>query len=677
MGEASQQKYTFNSSFEVSSSFHRVMAPASLHSSNSTLHSTSSGPVLPDNPTQQTARELAIFWDYENVSLPKWCDPAEASSAIVQRLGHLGRIVDRRLYFDFESSEGSSMKRLWSSLDSSGFALVNTPRRGVAGDVIKKETLDKKLIADVLTFAWDSAVRSKDAVKPCVVLLTSDGDYAYTLNRLRDRGVTTVVIYNEGRVAPVLTSSADLPLRLEQDILKYLKGNPESVLSPSGALQSLSSVLAVPPSSLILPASPTESRAVIASVESPELEVPQARVPSIPALVFDAEGKGIEAGNLAELLCQVLCKLDGDEDGWISARSAGRKFWDSFATRGELSVSNRATVFKNARSLAVKWGWIEMGTGDRGEVTKSITPEIAATNHWLRLTGVEELNESASCASTQSPTESLDRSITGGSDWVFIGNIGHMKHVQELVTILNGVDSRVDVLCAYQVMSRGAPCGFGYARLSSTEQVRIFMTTVQETGVSLDGVGLRVEDTRAGGKNSLQRWDPTWCFVKDLVDEEIVDDFRLLGSMIRTDAKALEEWNSSNSVLQQFRNHPGVGKHAQSTIRFRKAFRYGAHFNFLEFSRLPGESSPCPFTEEIFRLRTFYCRLTKNSLKVINTDTYTSLLSRQESFSFAEESDPENLTEVEGSVDMLQKKVDASQAKARLAYRRSESKTWI
>ena len=39
-----------------------------------------------------------------------------------------------------------------------------------------KETLDKKMIADILTFSWDSAVRNDHtAVKPCVVLLTSDG----------------------------------------------------------------------------------------------------------------------------------------------------------------------------------------------------------------------------------------------------------------------------------------------------------------------------------------------------------------------------------------------------------------------------------------------------------------------------------------------------------------------
>jgi hypothetical protein len=131
-----------------------------------------------DEQQQQQQREISIFWDYENLPLPSWSKPVDACKSIVKLVSKYGRIVDRRLYNDFRNPSG---QQLWSSLDSSGFDLVNTPRRN------KKETLDKKLIADVLTFVWDSAVRN-DNCKPCVVLLTSDGDYAYCLSKLRDRG---------------------------------------------------------------------------------------------------------------------------------------------------------------------------------------------------------------------------------------------------------------------------------------------------------------------------------------------------------------------------------------------------------------------------------------------------------------------------------------------------------
>lgn len=174
-------------------------------------------------PSSATShREVAIFWDYENLSLPGWVHPADASKLIVEAVsarlklhagGDGGRIVDRRLYFDFYRDKSGGM---FAALDSTGFDLVNTPSRN------QKETLDKKLIADVLTFAWDSAVRN-DNRKPCVVLLTSDGDYAYTLSKLRDRGIMSFVIHgNDTSVAKVLKSSADVLFNFETDILKKL-----------------------------------------------------------------------------------------------------------------------------------------------------------------------------------------------------------------------------------------------------------------------------------------------------------------------------------------------------------------------------------------------------------------------------------------------------------------------
>jgi hypothetical protein len=169
--------------------------------------------------------EIAIYWDYENVPLPDGYNAAVAAKAIVDAVSSYGRIVDRRLYFDFQRFTKFGPQDS-SSLDSSGFDLVNTPTRN------QKETLDKKLIADVLTFAWDSAVRN-DNIKPCVVLLTSDGDYAYTLSKLRDRGVMTIVMVGKGcTVASILLDTADVSLSLEHDVLAK---NTNSVKATTGA----------------------------------------------------------------------------------------------------------------------------------------------------------------------------------------------------------------------------------------------------------------------------------------------------------------------------------------------------------------------------------------------------------------------------------------------------------
>lgn len=155
-------------------------------------------------------REIAIFWDFENVPLPGWCTAAEAAKFVHTAVSKYGRIVERRLYYDFGG--GGSGPRDCSGLDSSGFDLVNTPRRK------QKETLDKKLIADVLTFAWDSAVRNENC-KPCVVLVTSDGDYAYTLSKLRDRGVMSIVMVGAECVARILVDNADIVLSFEGDVI--------------------------------------------------------------------------------------------------------------------------------------------------------------------------------------------------------------------------------------------------------------------------------------------------------------------------------------------------------------------------------------------------------------------------------------------------------------------------
>ena len=128
--------------------------------------------------------------------------------------------MDRRLYFNFERR---GCHRDSSSLDSSGFDLVNVPCRN------QKETLDKKLIADCLTFAWDSAVRNDDT-KPAIVLLTSDGDYAYTLAKLRDRGVMTIVMVGKDcSVASILVDTADVALSLEDDVLLKIQTHPITI----------------------------------------------------------------------------------------------------------------------------------------------------------------------------------------------------------------------------------------------------------------------------------------------------------------------------------------------------------------------------------------------------------------------------------------------------------------
>lgn len=163
--------------------------------------------------------DVAIFWDYENVRIPNWCPPSTATEAIRNKIAKYGRIVEKRIYYD--SRRPTELAAPRAELDLSGFTLVDCPSRN------RKETLDKKLIVDVLCFAWE---RASLGAKACVVLITSDGDYSYAVARLRDIGVFTVVMYQPDNVAKVLIDNTDVVMSWEFDVL----GGPPSAEDDDG-----------------------------------------------------------------------------------------------------------------------------------------------------------------------------------------------------------------------------------------------------------------------------------------------------------------------------------------------------------------------------------------------------------------------------------------------------------
>lgn len=161
---------------------------------------------LPDTgPT-----DVAVFWDFENVKIPEWCAATKASDCLREKLLPFGRIVERKLYYDSSKKTESNFADR-SDLDLSGFTLVDCPSRHN-----RKETLDKKLIVDVLFFAWERVTRG---AKACVALITCDGDYSYTLARLQDIGVYTIIIFRPDNVAQILVDVANVGMAWETDVL--------------------------------------------------------------------------------------------------------------------------------------------------------------------------------------------------------------------------------------------------------------------------------------------------------------------------------------------------------------------------------------------------------------------------------------------------------------------------
>lgn len=158
--------------------------------------------------------EVGLFWDYENLAVPRGHDAAEASNALRTLSLRFGRLVERRVYHD-PSKIQSVAPHDRSRLDSAGFTLVECPTRN------EKETVDKKIIVDVMHFAITRASRAQQA---CVVLLTNDGDYSYMLSRLRDLQVKVVVVYLAGHAADTLLHACDHAVSWREDVLCLARG---------------------------------------------------------------------------------------------------------------------------------------------------------------------------------------------------------------------------------------------------------------------------------------------------------------------------------------------------------------------------------------------------------------------------------------------------------------------
>jgi len=340
---------------------------------------------------ESTQREVAIFWDYENVPLPGSVHAATAAKAIVDAVSHHGRIVDRRVYYDFSKPHHANL----SSLDSSGFDLVNTPSRN------QKETLDKKLIADVLTFAWDSADRA--IKKPCVVLLTGDGDYAYTLSKLNDRKIQTVVITGRNcTVASILTATADEALSLEDDVLHK---SARSGVSPTKSGKNGLSVSTAP-------------------TKSPD--------------------------EFVALMCETIHRTTNkDANGWCDFGGVASVIQGMLKGAGKAREKIKIEA-RAVRDKATKEGWIELGrrrldTPTRVIATRTGTPMGNVSNEiYARLTPQGESlvakgrngSSSGKIASPSHLPTKMGKPTSNSSKCWFLRNVPLQTKISELVQFL-------------------------------------------------------------------------------------------------------------------------------------------------------------------------------------------------------------------------------------------------
>ena len=158
----------------------------------------------------QKRKSIGVFWDYENARPISDASIIDLSNRIRDILLPYGDIVSRRVYYDSQAS--SELKTNRTDIDMTGWTLVDCPRRQ------KKETLDKKLIVDMMFFiAYENPHHS------CICLISGDGDFCYVMNRVRDLGVYTFLIYPEKITYQPLIINVDESYSWETEILKKEK----------------------------------------------------------------------------------------------------------------------------------------------------------------------------------------------------------------------------------------------------------------------------------------------------------------------------------------------------------------------------------------------------------------------------------------------------------------------
>jgi len=164
-------------------------------------------------------RVVGIFWDGENVAIPRTYGAGMASNDIDLAVGKHGSILDKSYYYGSQSQSLSSIVR--NDLAGAGWRLVDCP----APTCADKETVDKKIIVDVMMFVHQ---HDQPGVVCTVVLLSGDGDYSYMISRVKGLGVNVVVIYDSSSKSMQLFSAAGHALCWKYDVLRGFSDVPRA-----------------------------------------------------------------------------------------------------------------------------------------------------------------------------------------------------------------------------------------------------------------------------------------------------------------------------------------------------------------------------------------------------------------------------------------------------------------
>ncbi|KIK59656.1 hypothetical protein GYMLUDRAFT_650290 [Collybiopsis luxurians FD-317 M1] len=141
-------------------------------------------PLCPMLSSVVAAGQVAIFWDYENCSVPSNMSGYELVSRFRDLAHEYGGVKLFKAYTQFPDQSSPRSLVLRSELQSSGVSLTDCPHTG------RKNVADQMIIADIFNFLLDNP----NPYTTTIILVSGDRDYAYTLSILRLRMYRVVVI---------------------------------------------------------------------------------------------------------------------------------------------------------------------------------------------------------------------------------------------------------------------------------------------------------------------------------------------------------------------------------------------------------------------------------------------------------------------------------------------------
>ncbi|KAJ3793036.1 NYN domain-containing protein [Lentinula aff. detonsa] len=144
---------------------------------------------------------IAIFWDYENCSVPTDLSGYDIVKQIRSLAHEFGSIKLLKAYTELseQAIHSSRFLTLRSELQSSGVSITDCPHNNY------KNVADQMIIVDMLAFAMDNP---SCPASTTIMLISGDRDFAYALSTLRLRRYNIVVVAPSNTHASLRTQAS-------------------------------------------------------------------------------------------------------------------------------------------------------------------------------------------------------------------------------------------------------------------------------------------------------------------------------------------------------------------------------------------------------------------------------------------------------------------------------------